>query len=125
MPLNTKTLEIAEKYNFDVQGYVFSAKLEELRKPRIVRVSSTIRCSLFLLSLCLTNRTNSKQIAAVQNSIVRPTTDPINVQRDAIHAKIQKMVEAAATAAVNIICFQEAWSKLLSKRSYIFSMNIH
>lgn len=59
----------------------------------------------------LTNRTLLKQVAAVQNSIVRPTTDPINVQRDAIHAKIQKMVEAATASNVNIICFQEAWSK--------------
>lgn len=60
----------------------------------------------FSLSLSLL-----KQVAAVQNSIVRPTTDPINVQRDAIHGKIEKIVNSAAASNVNIICFQEAWSK--------------
>lgn len=36
----TKTL--AEKYNFEVKGYSFQAKKEDLRKPRIVRVSSDV-----------------------------------------------------------------------------------
>lgn len=51
------------------------------------------------------------QVAAVQNSIVRPTTDKISDQRDAIFAKITEIVKAAAASNVNIICFQEAWSE--------------
>lgn len=39
LEINSKTLEIGEKNNFDVQAYSFDAKPEELRKPRIVRVS--------------------------------------------------------------------------------------
>lgn len=55
------------------------------------------------------------QVAAVQNSIVKPTTDSITVQRDAIHGKIQEIVKAAAASNVNVICFQEAWSKLIDR----------
>lgn len=51
------------------------------------------------------------QIAAVQHSIVKPTTEKICVQRDAIVEKVTKIVEAAAASGVNVICFQEAWSK--------------
>lgn len=82
------TKALADKNNFEVRGYSFSAQPEELRKPRIVRV------------------------AAVQNSIVKLTTDKIAIQRDALHAKIGEIVKAAAASNVNIICFQEAWSKL-------------
>lgn len=98
-----------------MQGYEFSAKPEELRKPRIVRVSSTIFNFIlyfyYEFQFRQTEPVFAKQVAAVQNSIVRPTTDPINVQRDAIHIKIQNMIEAAAASNVNIICLQEAWSK--------------
>lgn len=87
LKLDPKTTEIAEKNNFEVQGYSFDAQTEELRKPRIVRV------------------------AAIQHSIVKPTTDKISVQRDAIIEKVTKIVEAAAASGVNVLCFQEAWSK--------------
>lgn len=85
--LDAKTLQLAEKNNFEAKGYLFYAKPEELRKPRIVRV------------------------AAVQHSIVKPTTDKISVQRDAILEKVSKIIEAAAASNVNIVCLQEAWSK--------------
>lgn len=39
LKLYSKTVEIAQKNNFEVKGYSFDAKPEELRKPRIVRVS--------------------------------------------------------------------------------------
>lgn len=39
LKLDPKTIEIAQKNNFEVKGYSFDAKPEELRKPRIVRVS--------------------------------------------------------------------------------------
>lgn len=50
-------------------------------------------------------------MAAVQHSIVLPTTDKVSAQRDAIVEKVTNIVEAAAASNVNIICFQEAWSK--------------
>lgn len=50
-------------------------------------------------------------MAAVQNSIVLDTSAPVSAQRDAIHNKAIKFVEAAAQSNVNILCFQEAWSK--------------
>lgn len=52
------------------------------------------------------------QVGAIQHSIVQPTTDKIEDQRNAIHAKIDKIIKAAARSGVNILCFQEAWSML-------------
>lgn len=37
--LSPETVETAKKNDFDVQGYKFEAEKEDLRKPRIVRVS--------------------------------------------------------------------------------------
>lgn len=51
------------------------------------------------------------QVAAVQHSIVKPTTDKVSVQRDAIIEKVAKIIKAAAASKVNVICLQEAWSK--------------
>lgn len=50
-------------------------------------------------------------MAAVQNSIVLPTTEKVGAQRDAIHKKIEKIIKAAAASNVNVLCMQEAWSK--------------
>ncbi|KAJ6643344.1 Beta-ureidopropionase, partial [Pseudolycoriella hygida] len=86
LELADETKSLAAKYNFEVKGYSFQAKKEDLRKPRIVRVG------------------------AVQNRIVAATTEPIHVQREAIFAKIKNIVKAAAASNVNIICFQEAWT---------------
>lgn len=84
--LARETETIASQNDFEVRGYAFSAKPEDLRKPRIVRV------------------------AAVQNRIVAPTTEPIHVQRDALHARIATIVKAAAASDVNILCLQELWT---------------
>lgn len=84
--LDVETQKLSEQHNFDARGYAFTAEQEEIRKPRIVR------------------------IAAVQNSIVEPTTEKVSVQRDALHAKISNIIRAAAASNVNIICLQEAWS---------------
>lgn len=84
--MDAQTTELSEQHNFDARGYAFTAETEEFRKPRIVR------------------------IAAVQNSIVEPTTEKVSVQRDALHGKIGKIIQAAAASNVNIICLQEAWS---------------
>ncbi|XP_071447916.1 beta-ureidopropionase isoform X2 [Hetaerina americana] len=86
LELPEKALSLAGENNFDIAGYKFTALQEELRSPRIVRV------------------------AAVQNKIVLPTSDPIEKQRDAIHNKIKLIVEVAAQCGVNILCLQEAWT---------------
>lgn len=87
LPVSKEAQAIADKNNFVIQSYGFSAIPEDLRKPRIVR------------------------IGAVQTSIVKPTTAPVSQQRNAIFDKIGKIIEAAAADNVNILCLQELWSK--------------
>ncbi|KAF3428590.1 hypothetical protein E2986_02982 [Frieseomelitta varia] len=73
--------------DLDVQGYDMGGSItEELRPPRIVRVG------------------------LIQHSIVLPTTEPLKKQRNALHLKIQKYVDYAATCGVNLLCLQEAWA---------------
>lgn len=72
-----------------MQGYGFYAQPEDLRKPRMVRV------------------------ACVQNKIVAATTEPVHVQRDALHARISLIIKAAAESDVQILCLQELWSEWL------------
>lgn len=36
--ISKETLNLAKSNNFEVKGYQFAAKIENLRKPRIVRV---------------------------------------------------------------------------------------
>jgi len=78
-------LELSQERNFQIKGYAFEASSESTRAPRIVR------------------------IGAVQNQIVLPTSAPVNEQRLALHKRIAEIVEVAALAGVNIICFQETW----------------
>uniref|UniRef100_A0A1B6EYM4 Beta-ureidopropionase n=1 Tax=Cuerna arida TaxID=1464854 RepID=A0A1B6EYM4_9HEMI len=78
--------EYAETNDFDIRGYVFEAKEEQLREPRVVRVG------------------------VIQNSIVADTSHPVVEQRDAIHQVIGKIIHAAADLKVNVVCLQEAWT---------------
>ncbi|MGH0144204.1 UNVERIFIED_CONTAM: hypothetical protein FKN15_047064 [Acipenser sinensis] len=89
----TKTIELpqcaveaAAERGFDLQGSAFSASVEQLRQPRIVRVG------------------------LIQNQIVLPTDSPVIEQITALHKRIGEIVEVAAMCGVNIICFQEAWT---------------
>lgn len=77
---------ISAENNFEIKAFSFPAKKEDLRKPRLVR------------------------IGAIQNSIVLPTTDPIENQRKAIYDKVVTIIKAAAEAGVNVLCTQEAWT---------------
>lgn len=86
LDLPPSALSIAEKNNFEIKGYSFTAAPEQLRSPRIVRVG------------------------LIQNQIVLPTDRPIKEQRDAIHQRIATIVKAAAEGRVNILCLQEAWT---------------
>ncbi|XP_060829600.1 beta-ureidopropionase [Bombus pascuorum] len=73
--------------DLDVQGYIVGGSVtEQLRPPRLVRVG------------------------LIQHSIVLPTTEPLQKQRNALHMKIQKYVDYAAACGVNILCLQEAWA---------------
>lgn len=74
--------------DLDVQGYAFECPLESTRSPRIVRV------------------------AAIQNKICCPTTEPIIKQRQAIFDRIRAIIDIAGANNVNVLCLQEAWRKL-------------
>lgn len=79
--------KLAQENGFEIKGYRFTARPEQLRQARVVRVG------------------------AIQNSIVLPTTAPIEKQREAIWNKLKLMIKAAAQAGCNIVCTQEAWSE--------------
>jgi hypothetical protein len=49
------------------------------------------------------------RVGLIQTHIVRPTSDPLKEQREAIYDHVARIVEAAAYCGVNIICFQELW----------------
>ena len=87
MEIPAEAQGLSEKHDFEIQGYKFSAPVEELRTPRVVR------------------------IAGIQSKIVLPTTANLKEQRDAIHNKIGKIIEAAYHCGVNVVCMQELWSK--------------
>ena len=40
-----------------------------------------------------------------------PTTEPVEVQRSAIHEKVRPIFQAAAEAGVNVIGLQECWRR--------------
>ncbi|XP_036330854.1 beta-ureidopropionase [Rhagoletis pomonella] len=86
LELPEASVSLASDHDFEIKGYRLSAQKEQIRKPRIVRVG------------------------AIQNSIVLPTTAPVDKQREAIWNKIRIIIKAAAKADVNIICMQEAWT---------------
>lgn len=91
--INEKSRKISEANNFCIQSYAFEALEENLRQPRLVKVG------------------------AIQNSIAVATTAAISEQRDAIFEKIGKLIDAAGEDGVNVLCLQEAWSRLLKKLS--------
>ncbi|KAH9396562.1 Beta-ureidopropionase [Tyrophagus putrescentiae] len=81
-----EAINLAKQRDFELRGYRFQCPAEQTRMPRIVRVG------------------------IIQNAIVRPTTDPVEEQRRAIHHRVAEILEVAAKAGVNVICFQEAWT---------------
>eukprot|EP00698_Gefionella_okellyi_P003264 TRINITY_DN13042_c0_g1_i1.p1 TRINITY_DN13042_c0_g1~~TRINITY_DN13042_c0_g1_i1.p1 ORF type:complete len:408 (+),score=84.22 TRINITY_DN13042_c0_g1_i1:56-1225(+) len=85
LPISETGAEIAKANNFEIKAFAIPSGSEQLRSSRIVRVG------------------------LIQNSIVLPTTAPVDAQYTAIEKKIEKLIDAAATMGVNIICLQEAW----------------
>ncbi|CAD5216520.1 unnamed protein product [Bursaphelenchus xylophilus] len=86
LEFSAEAKELAEKENFELTGYKFEVSNEQLRRPRVVRV------------------------AGIQNQIVEATDAPISTQRDSLHQRVGKMIEAAALAGAKIIGLQEAWT---------------
>jgi beta-ureidopropionase len=86
MDLTEGAKKLASEHNFEVQAHKFKAIKEQLRPPRIVR------------------------IGIIQNSIVLPTTAPLHDQYIAIQNKVEKMIDAAGSMGVNVLCLQETWT---------------
>ncbi|XP_037566642.1 beta-ureidopropionase-like isoform X1 [Dermacentor silvarum] len=85
LDFDSEALALATEHKFELKGYRMVAEKEEMRPPRVVR------------------------LGLVQNRIVLPTTEPVAAQREALHRRIETIVEAAALCGVNVICFQETW----------------
>ena len=79
--------ELATQENFQLSGYRFEADKESTRAPRVTR------------------------IGLVQNRIVKAPCEEVLDQRDALYKRMTSIIQAAALAKVNVLCFQEAWSK--------------
>eukprot|EP00735_Rhodelphis_limneticus_P012258 TRINITY_DN5478_c0_g1::TRINITY_DN5478_c0_g1_i1::g.26664::m.26664 TRINITY_DN5478_c0_g1::TRINITY_DN5478_c0_g1_i1::g.26664 ORF type:complete len:453 (-),score=108.39,sp/Q964D8/BUP1_DICDI/62.11/4e-176,CN_hydrolase/PF00795.17/3.3e+03,CN_hydrolase/PF00795.17/8.9e-35,AP_endonuc_2/PF01261.19/2.7,AP_endonuc_2/PF01261.19/1.1e+02 TRINITY_DN5478_c0_g1_i1:200-1534(-) len=86
LPINDTAKQLAEKHNFEIKAFKFNAPTEQRRKPRTTR------------------------IAVAQNTVVLPTTAPVDQQYKAIQDKIEKIIDAAAAMGVNVLCLQEAWT---------------
>ncbi|EEC14098.1 beta-ureidopropionase, putative [Ixodes scapularis] len=85
LEFSSDALGQAKQHKFELKGYKMAAEREELRPARVVRVG------------------------LVQNKIVLPTTETVTAQREALHKRIETIVDTAALCGVNIICFQETW----------------
>jgi beta-ureidopropionase len=80
-----ESLPIPDSANGVLHQFVW-CPAEQMRSPRLVR------------------------IALVQNTVVKPTSAPIREQFEAIRDKVEHMIDAAAAAGANVVCFQEAWT---------------
>jgi len=78
--------ELATQENFQLSGYRFEADKESTRSPRTTR------------------------IGLVQNRIVKAPCEEVLDQRDALYKRMTSIIQAAALAKVNVLCFQEAWT---------------
>jgi len=79
---------VAGDGGYEVAGWVIDAQHEETRPPRKVT------------------------LALIQNKIVLPTDAPISEQIAALHARVGGMIENAGKSGAQVVCLQEAWSKL-------------
>ncbi len=86
LPVPSAAAKRAKAGNFDVKAYKFSAKAEQLRAPRIVR------------------------LGVIQMQVNVPTTEPVATQYQAIVDRHVDMIHAAGEAGVNVLCLQEAWT---------------
>lgn len=85
LKIQDSTFAAGKVHDFEVAAFSFDAA-KEVRTPKIVKVG------------------------LIQHSIVLPTNETIDKQRDAIFVKVEKLIDAAASEGVQILCLQEAWS---------------
>ena len=87
--MNPEAQDLADTNHFQLVGYQFTAEKEDTRTSRVVR------------------------LGLVQNEIaLKDTSENVNAQREALYQRIGIIIEAAALAQVNVLCLQEAWSKI-------------
>jgi len=86
LEFSAEAQKIAEKSDFQLAGYRFEAEKENTRTSRVIR------------------------LGLVQNAIIKSTDEDVLVQRDSLHQRMVPIIEAAALAKVNVLCFQEAWT---------------
>ena len=87
-------IDVSTLGNFTIDGYKFEAKPEVFRDPRIIR------------------------IGLVQHGMPLPPSAPFKEQLDAVHKKIELIINAASLSGVNILCLQV--SKFISIEIEIF-----
>jgi beta-ureidopropionase len=76
----------AKSSNFHLLSFEISAKKEQLRPPRVVR------------------------IGAIQNRWPADPAEPILEQRKAAHKRIGELVDTAGEMRTQVLCLQEAWA---------------
>lgn len=86
IPMPAGVQAYADKHDFEVAAYKFSAASEQRRAPRVVR------------------------IGVIQNQVIKPTSAPVEEQYEAIADRIEVIIEAAAKLGVNVLGLQEAWT---------------
>lgn len=84
LKLKESTIEASKKHGFEVAAFTFNAAKE-------VRITNIVKVGL------------------VQHSVVLPTNEPINKQRNATFDKVEHIIDNAAAEGVQILCLQEAW----------------
>lgn len=86
LPLAAEASALSKEHKFEIRAFKMSASQPEaFRPPRIVRV------------------------AGIQNMMAESTSAPIKDQMEALHKKIERMIDAAGAMKVNVVCMQEAW----------------
>eukprot|EP00959_Pyramimonas_sp_CCMP1952_P468702 9493672-Pyramimonas_sp.AAC.1 len=85
LEISSAATELAKAKDFDLQAYKFGAAMEQMRKPRVVKVG------------------------LIQNAVTHPSTAPFLEQAEGIRERIRIMLDAAGEAGVKIACLQEAW----------------
>jgi len=76
----------ADQHDFEVAAYKFHAAAEQRRAPRVVRVG------------------------VIQNRIVADTSEPVEVQFEALADRTETIIHAAGQLGVNVLGLQEAWT---------------
>ncbi len=86
--------------NAKIAGYAFKRASEQLRAPRIVR------------------------IGAIQHKIAIQPDAPVQDQLKAAHKKLGDLIDAAGACGVNVLCLQEAWSKVMRQLTYLLPLDM-